>query len=200
MKIIGLTGQSGAGKGAVAKIFSEHGIPHIDCDEIYHSMLKSGSECTKALVAEFGCEILDTDGSVDRKKLRNVVFSGEGHKERLKKLNEISHRFVLTRCRELLELYRDEGRIAVVVDAPTLFESGFDKECDVIVAVTAPYEVRIKRITDRDGLPVEKVKERFENQLSESFFAENAHYVIENDLDISALKKKTEEFIRENLI
>lgn len=199
MKIIGLTGQSGAGKGTVAKIFSDHGIPHVNCDEIYHSMLKGGSDCTNALSAEFGCEILNADGSVDRKKLGQVVFSGEGHKERLEKLNRISHSFVLARCRELIKLYEDEGRTAVIIDAPTLFESGFNRECDVIIAVTAPYEIRLNRITERDGLAESKVKERFDNQLSETFFEENAHYVIRNDEDISALKKKTEEIIRENL-
>ena len=199
MKIIGLTGQSGAGKGTVAKILKKNGIPHIDCDEIYHSMLISGGECTNELAKHFGSDILAEDGTVDRKKLGSIVFSGEGHEKNLAKLNEITHSRVLKKCRELLEGYKAQGKIAVAVDAPTLFESGFDKECDIILSVIAPHEIRLKRIINRDRISLEKALERFSAQKSEDFFRENSDYVIENATDEDELEKSIQKFIREKL-
>lgn len=199
MKIIGLTGQSGAGKGTAAKILEKNGIPHIDCDEIYHSMLTAGGECTSELAKHFGSEILAPDGSVDRKKLGSVVFSGEGHEKRLAELNEITHSIVLKKCRRLIEEYKGQGKFAVAVDAPTLFESGFDKECDIILSVLAHHELRLERIINRDGISREKALERFSAQKSEDFFRNNSDYVIENSDDEAELEVAIKKFIREKL-
>ena len=199
MKIIGLTGQSGAGKGTAAKILEKNGIPHIDCDKIYHSMLTPGGECTYALAKHFGNEILAPDGSVDRKKLGSVVFIGDGHEKRLAELNEITHSLVLEKCRRLIEEYKEQGKIAVAVDAPTLFESGFDKECDIILSILAPHKIRLGRIMSRDKISKEKALERFSAQKSEDFFRENSDYIIENAKGEDELEKSIQKFIREKL-
>ncbi len=199
MKIIGLSGQSGAGKGTVAKILAENGIPHIDCDRIYHSMLTPSGECTNELSKAFGTEILAPDGSVDRKKLGSMVFSGEGHEKRLEVLNSITHSLVLKKCRALIEEYKNQDKIAVTVDAPTLFESGFDRECDIILSVLAPHEIRLERIMKRDRISREKAIERFSAQKSEDFFRENSDYVIENSAAEGELEAAIQKFIREKL-
>ena len=199
MKIIGLTGQSGAGKGTVAKILAENGIPHIDCDKIYHSMLKAEGECTKALIERFGKEILSEDGSVNRKKLANKVFLCDDKEKNLADLNAITHSTVLKKCRELISEYKDQGKIAAAVDAPTLFESGFDKECDIILSVIAPIEIRLIRIMKRDELSREQALARFSAQKSEEFFIENSDYVIKNEHDEKELKNAVLKFIGEKL-
>lgn len=197
MKVIGLTGQSGAGKGCVADVLSEHGIPHIDCDAVYHDILVPPSECLDALVSEFGKKILAPDGELDRKALGKLVFTGSWHKKRLQKLNTITHGFVLERCREIIKGYENDGIKAVTVDAPTLFESGFDRECDIILVVTAPKEARAERITERDGITTDAALERISAQNDEKFYTEKADFVICNDSDLCALRKKTEDFISE---
>lgn len=199
MKIIGLTGQSGAGKGVVAGILEKNGIPNIDCDAVYHSMLTPDGECTKALADHFGCEILSADGSVDRKKLADAVFCGDGHEKRLSELNKITHSLVLKKCRELIEKYKSQGKIAVVIDAPTLFESGFDKECDIILSITAPEKIRLERIIKRDEISHEKALQRFSAQKNGDFFIENSNYIIENIGDEAELEKSIQKFIREKL-
>ncbi len=199
MKIIGLTGQSGAGKGTVAKILEKNGIPHIDCDAVYHSMLTPDGECTKELAKHFGENILSEDGSINRKRLADAVFFGEGHEKRLRELNEITHSLVLKKCREMIEEYKSQGKIAVAVDAPTLFESGFDRECDIIFSVIAPYEIRLERIMKRDEISLEKIHQRFSAQKSEDFFRENSDYIIENTAGEDELEKSIKKFIREKL-
>lgn len=199
MKIIGLTGQSGAGKGTVASIFEKYAIPHIDCDKVYHSLLTSNSDCTKALADEFGAEILSRDGSVDRKRLGTAVFCGEGHAERLEVLNRITHKFVLDECRKILADFESQGKSAAVVDAPTLFESGFDKECDVIISVVAPLDIRLGRITERDRITREKALERFSAQKSEDFFRKHSDFIIENTGGTEELDTAIQKIIREIL-
>ncbi len=199
MKIIGLTGQSGAGKGIVAKILAENGIPHIDCDAIYHSMLTRDGECTKKLKKRFGAEILSEDGSVDRKKLADTVFGGEDKEKNLADLNAITHSVVLKKCRELLASYKAQGKIAAAVDAPALFESGFHKECDIIISVIAPREMRLHRVMMRDGISSKRALARFSAQKSEEFFIENSDFIIENTAGEEELKNAVLKFIREKL-
>lgn len=197
MKIIGLTGQSGAGKGCVSDVLSENGFPHIDCDKVYHDLLVPPSECLDALVSKFGKKILAPDGALDRKVLGKLVFTGLCHKKRLNALNKITHAYVLEKCRELIRGYEKEGKKAVIVDAPTLFESGFDRECDIILVVTSPADIRAGRIEERDGISHEAALERISSQQNEAFYTEKADFVICNDSDLDALKRKTEKFISE---
>ena len=189
MKIIGLTGPSGAGKGEVAAFLCEYGIPHINCDSIYHSLLTPNTDCTYEIIKEFGLCVAADDGSVDRKKLAAIV------KDWLNTLNRITHKYVLIECRKLIEKYQGEGKKAVTIDAPTLFESGFDKECDIILVVTAPEDVRLGRIEERDSLGREKAKQRINAQPNDEFYTKKADFVIVNDSDKDALKEKVERFI-----
>lgn len=195
MKIIGLTGPSGAGKGEVAAFLCEYGIPHINCDSIYHSLLTPNTDCTYEIIKEFGLCVMADDGSVDRKKLAAIVFGDEKNKELLNTLNKITHKYVLIECRKLIEMYEGEGKKAVTIDAPTLFESGFDKECDIILVVTAPEAVRLGRIEERDSLGHEKAQQRINAQPTDDFYTQKADFVIVNDSDKGRLKEKVGEFI-----
>ena len=179
MLTVGLTGPSGAGKGAVASLFARYGVPSIDTDAVYHSLLVPPSACLIELTARFGQGILDKNGTLDRKALAAVVFA-PGHEAELSDLNRISHRHVLDEVRRLLTVYEAEGKPAVLVDAPQLFESGFDAECDFILSVLAPHEVRLARIIARDGLDEARAIARMDAARPDEFFRENSDAVILN--------------------
>ena len=183
MKVIGLCGGSGAGKGTVCSIFAELGIPSIDTDKLYHSLISTDSECTRELVSAFGSDVYANPG-VDRKALRNIVFSSP---ENLAILNKITHKHILASVRSLIK-NTGEAR-AIIIDAPLLFESGFDKECDVKICVIADEDVRIERITKRDGISPEIAKARIASQIPNDELKEICDYTIENNVGTDELRK-----------
>ena len=190
MKVIGLCGGSGSGKGTVSGLFLKQGIPSIDTDAIYREITSGDSECLRALSIEFGDEIISTDGSLNRKALSKIVFSGKGAEVRLKKLNEISHQFILDETRSRLSEYEEQGFLTAIVDAPVLFESGFNTECDCVIAVVADREVRINRIMLRDKIDRESAISRIDSQLNDEWLASHADYVIENNSDLVTLESQ----------
>ena len=200
MKIIGLCGGSGSGKGAVCDLFLELSIPSIDTDAVYHDMTRFDSPCLRALRKEFGDEIIAEDGSLDRIVLRDIVFCGENSFEKRQKLNTITHAFILDETRRIIEGKRAEGALAVIVDAPLLYESGFDKECDVTVCVIADEDVRISRIVSRDGITKEDAIKRIRGQISNDGLIEKSDFVIENNGDIEYLRSKVFELYKKIII
>lgn len=192
MKVIGLCGGSGSGKGFIGKMFLSLDIPTIDTDKVYHELISKKSDCTLALIDEFGTDILNPDGSVSRPALRSLVFS-HGTRERLNRLNEITHKFILNKTEELIKEYERLGKKAVIIDAPLLFESGFNQKCDIIILVTAEREVRIKRIMERDLITREAAERRIDSQLSDELLKERVDIVIDNSHDGDAALKKVVE-------
>ena len=198
IKIIGLTGQSGAGKGAFCDILKTFNIAVIDADKVYHSLLISGTECVNELYEFFGSQIIDSDGNVDRKQLAKIVFADDG-KDKLKALNSITHKHVFKKTIELINQYENDGFLAVTVDAPLLFEAEFDKICDVCISVLASQETRLKRIIDRDGLSEEAALARLRAQNDDSYYIERSDYVITNDSTLEELKNSATRVISEIL-
>ena len=126
---IGLCGQSGAGKGYIAALFAEKGVPSIDTDRIYRDLTGPASPkspCMEALCAAFGPDTANEDGSLNRTYLRSVVFGAE-NRERLHLLNRITHRFILAETEMRADKLTRDGAEFVLIDAPLLYESGFDK-------------------------------------------------------------------------
>ncbi len=188
MLTVGLTGPSGAGKGTVAAIFARYGIPAIDTDAVYHELLFPPSPCLDELAERFGDSILAADGTLDRAALAEIVFA-PGHAAELSALNAISHRHVLREVRAMLEVNRMAEIPLTLVDAPQLFESGFDRECDLVLAVLAPHDVRLRRIMARDDLTQERAEARLSATLSDDVFQAKADHVIRNDGDHAALEQ-----------
>lgn len=181
MKKIGLCGSSGSGKGYVSKKFSKYDIPTIDTDLVYReTTIKKGTPCLLALVNEFGTQILNESAELDRKALATIVFEGEGAKGRLERLNKIAHRYIKIDTENLINQYESEGKKAVIIDAPVLFESGFDKMCDFTVCVIAPYEMKLERIIKRDNISREKALSRLNSQLSDEELKKLSTYYIDN--------------------
>ena len=193
MKVIGLCGGSGSGKGTLARMLSEGGFLHIDADAVYHEITSCDSPCLRAMTEAFGRDIISPSGALDRKALASVVFA-DGAKDKLALLNSISHRYVLDEIRRRIALA--EGKyFGAIVDAPLLFESGFNTECDIVISVTAPREVRISRISERDGIDRDAAERRINTQLDDEFLRLHSDIIITNDKDTTALYEQAQELI-----
>jgi dephospho-CoA kinase len=178
MKIIGVTGPSGAGKSLLSETFTKRNIPVIDADALYHSLLVPPSECLDAIKAAFGECVIAPDGTLDRAALGAVVFSNE---KKLALLNETVLSRVLVRIREVIASYAESGALAVAVDAPTLIESGFNRECDFVLSILAPKRDRIERIMARDSISREKAELRINAQKDDEFYIKASDAVLIND-------------------
>lgn len=192
--LVGLCGRSGSGKGYISKMFDENGIPSIDTDAVYREMTGpltaadssiehatqkyEFSPCMTELIDRFGERIVAPDGSLNRRVMRDLVF-GEDHAV-LSDLNRITHRHILKKTEELAEELYESGHSIVLIDAPVLYESGFDKFCEAVVCVTAPENVIIERIMKRDGLPIEEARRRLAVQKPVSELEDLADYIINN--------------------
>ena len=194
MKIIGITGPTGAGKSLLSGYMREKGIPVIDADEVYHSLLVPPSSCLDALRAAFGDEVFSEDGGLDRQALSKIVFND---KEKLQLLNDTVLGFVLDQAREMLDGYEAEGYSLAAVDAPTLIESGFDRECHAVVSVLSAPEIRVNRIMERDCIDRDAAEMRVRAQREDSFYTEHSDIVLVNDGGESEFYKKCEKLLKE---
>ena len=194
MLLIGLTGPSGAGKSTVGKLFASFGLPVLNADDIYHTLLTPPSECLSDIAACFGQEVIQPNGALNRKALASIVFN-DPHE--LEKLNHITHSHVLRDFRRQLKKIRDAGIPAAVFDAPQLFESGANQECNIVVSVLAEEETRVQRIIARDGISRQAALERIHAQKSDHFFKTHSDYVIENNVNTDALISQVQNILRE---
>ncbi|MCL2223163.1 MAG: dephospho-CoA kinase [Oscillospiraceae bacterium] len=175
MYIIGITGPSGAGKSSAMHALESLGALSLDCDEIYHKLLISSEHMTSEIINRFGD--VSTGGKIDRKKLREIVFNDA---VALEALNTITHKYVWEELDREIRAFNKRGGEIASVDAIALFESSFNKECDVVVGVLAPKEQRISRIMKRDGLTREQAESRVFAQQDDSFYIHNCDYILEN--------------------
>ena len=197
MIVIGLCGSSGSGKGYVCKKLKElYLIEHIDTDKVYRDIVRGDSPCLRELCEYFGNEILSEDGSLDRRVLSAKVFEGTDSDKRLKRLNEITHKYIKVETERILEESKSAGVWAIMIDAPVLFESGFDKLCDCTVCVTAPRELKLKRITKRDGISLEKAEARLRSQMTDEELRGLCGFEIVNN-DSGDLEIRMEAFFNE---
>ncbi len=182
MLILGLCGGSGSGKNAVGAVFSSFGFSVLDTDLLYHTMIAADTPLSREIIAQFGNTVRSEGGGVDRLALSRLVF-GDGAEKSARRalLNRISHTAVLAECRRWLEAEKEKGTAVAVINAPLLFESGFHRECDLVVAVLAPISLRIARIIARDGIDEAAAARRISAQLSDEYLAEHTDLQVYND-------------------
>lgn len=195
--LIGLTGPTGAGKSTVAELLQKAGWAVVDCDALTRSSEVYDGSCIEELQAAFGADIA-SGGVLDRKELARRAFSSE---EKKKRLESITFPRIMGAVRKQVKDAVKAGHRIIALDAPTLFEAGLDLECARILAVTAPAEERLERIKIRDGLTDEQAALRLSAQHGESFYAEQADWVIENgrEADLSATLEPVLAELREAL-
>lgn len=181
-KIIGLTGGIGSGKTMVAKYIESLGIPvYIADDEA--KILMSNPAIINAISKEFGTNIVDNE-TLNRKKLAKLVFNNP---DKLKILNTIVHPQVKRHFDEWVKKHKNAP--LVVKEAAILFESGGDKYCDAIITVTAPVEIRVQRIMERDKIDRESILQRIQNQWTDEQRIAKSDYVIHNISDDETYKQ-----------
>ena len=185
--IIGLTGGIASGKSTVSKYLVEKGFKVYDADKIAKDI--SGKKSVQEeIILTFGNEILDENGNVDRKKLKEIVFED---KEKLKQLNAIIHPKVIDFYKELKEQNTDK---IIIFDVPLLFESGIDKFCDKILVVISDYKIQLNRIVERDKIDRDLAEKIIKSQLSNEERIKKADVVIENNSSLEDLFEKVERF------
>lgn len=193
-KIIGLTGQSGAGKSTVADFLAKNGYTVINADRLVKNIYESNSPCLKTLASVFGEEIITPYGVPDRELLAKKAFAT---KENTVLLNSIIHPFVTAELFSQIKKAVADNIRAVVYDAPQLFESNADVICDEIISVTAEKSVRLERICRRDNISEQHALLRMSAQLDEKFFRENSDYIIENNSDLNSLNIQLEGLLKQ---
>ena len=185
--IIGLTGGIASGKSTVSKYLAEKGFKVYDADKIAKNISEE-KYVQEEIITTFGDKILDRNGNIDRKKLKEIVFE---NKDKLKKLNGIIHPKVIDFYKKLKEKNTDE---MIIFDVPLLFESGLDKICDKILVVISDYEVQLDRIVERDKIDRELASKIVKAQLSNEERIKKADIVIENNSNLEDLFEKVERF------
>lgn len=169
--IVGLTGGTGAGKTSALAALEDLGGTVLDCDAVYHQMLRTDPALREAITAAFG-PVFCPDGSLDRQKLGTLVFSDHAA---LGRLNAIVYEYLPP---ELLR--RAQGHTLVGLDAISLMESGLGRLCACTVAVLAPAEDRVCRIMARDGISEDYARLRISAQPSDDFYREHCSHILEN--------------------
>lgn len=187
MKIIGITGGTGSGKGYISKYLQSLGAYHLDADAVGHEIIKKGQLAFDEIVDYFGTVILGDDGEIVRKSLGTIVFSDA---EKLKILNQCTHKYIQQYIiNEIASIKRGDKQYPVfLIDAPLLLEGGLVDLCDAIFVVFAPEEIRLERIMKRDDITLEIAKNRIASQKSWSEYEALATDIIQNLGDEALLK------------
>lgn len=194
--IIGLTGQTGAGKSTVRDIFKEKGAAVIDADSVAHDITDNDLDCIYDIVSRFSCLVLNEKGKINRKALGRRVFSDP---KELAALNKIIFPYILKAIEHKVLGYISKGAETVIIDGATVIESGCGKMCDVLISVVAEEETRITRIIKRDGITKADAEKRVLAQKPEEFYTENSDYVIRNDSTPAELERNVNSVLKNML-
>lgn len=185
--ILGITGGTGCGKTTLLNIIAEKGGLILDCDAVYHQLLTRDDRLLQTIEARFPGTV--ENGQLQRKKLGAIVFSDHNA---LQDLNKITHSAIKE---EVLRQLEAKPRLAAI-DAIALFEGGLAELCDTIVAVTAPVEVRVQRLMQRDQISEDYARSRIAAQHDESWFRQHCHHILENDSTQAHFQEKCVAFLR----
>ena len=185
--ILGITGGTGCGKTTLLNLLAENGFTVLDCDAIYHNLLKTDKNMLCAIENRFPGVVVD--GTLDRKKLGSVVFADPAA---LQDLNKITHSAVKT---EVLRLLKSADKAAI--DAIGLFEGELASLCDLTVAVTAPENLRVQRLMARDNIPEAYARSRIAAQRSNEEFTSLCDYALDNSGTETAFQEKCLAFFRD---
>lgn len=184
---IGLTGQTGAGKGYIGKKLKDAGFNVLDTDIYARKITEKNSFVFPKLQEVFGNDIIE-NGELNRPLLARRAFS---NKEKTKTLNSIMHPAIIELCKK-------DAKFPAVLDAPLLFECGANKLCTVVLAVTADEKTRICRIMKRDGITAEQAKLRINAQKDEEFYKSHADFVINNN-DGEDIESQIQHFLKDTV-
>lgn len=193
-EVIGLTGQTGAGKSTVRKLLKAKGAAVIDADFVAHEVADNNLSCLTDIVEHFSCTVLDEKGKLNRRALGRIVFSD---RKKLALLNKIMFPYIVSAIKGQVTAYEQAGAQIIVIDGATLIESGCAKMCSVLVSVTADEETRLTRIIHRDGISKRDAVRRVSAQNPEEFYIKASDYVIKNNGTPGDLERAAEKVLDE---
>lgn len=182
MIIVGITGGIGSGKSVISRIFRQLGIPVYDADAAAKDLYRRYPELLQKVKSEFGEDVIDAKGNIDRKKLATIVFQDP---ERLKLLNRMVHPMVRKDFKEWVAAHR--AAPYVMKEAAILFESGTHRDCDLVITVVASPELRLQRVRSRDQRSVAEIRKVMEQQWSDEDKSRKSDFVVRNDEDDAVL-------------
>ena len=187
---VGLTGSIGVGKSFVLDILRELGARTIDADAIAREVVEPGTAGLKAVVDEFGAEILKPDGSLNRAALGSIVFADEARRQ---KLNSILHPFIIARQDELMRQWEKETPDAiVVVDAALMIESGGYKRLDKLIVVHCQTQIQLERLMKRDNISREEAERRITAQMPQEEKKRHANYLIDTSAGFESARQQVQ--------
>jgi dephospho-CoA kinase len=181
---IGLTGGIGSGKSAACKIFSELGVPVIDADDIAHSLVEPGMPAFKEITKIFGNEVIASDGSLDRKIIRDKVFANEIDRKRLESiLHPVVYEEIAVRVKNINSKY-------CIISIPLLLETDASKTVDRILVIDVPRELQLERAVNRDKTNKSDINAIIDSQMSRKDRLSAADDIVDNKDNINDLRKR----------
>lgn len=188
--VVGLTGPTGAGKSSVTDVAKNLGFKIIDCDALARLAVEKGSDGLAYIVKAFGDGVLNSDGTLNRKQLAALAFSASDKTELLNK----------TLLPHIVKLIKAQIDVPLVLlDAPTLFESGADSLCDDVIVVLCDEKTRKERIIKRDGIDESAAELRIKAGKDDNFYIERSNNIVYNDCELSVLNLKIQKLLNKLL-
>lgn len=184
--VVGLTGPTGAGKSSVTAVAEELGFKVIDCDQFARIAVEKGSEGLAAVVSVFGDDVLNQDGSLNRAALASKAFATI---ESTELLNQTLLPYIVKLINNEINTER------VLLDAPTLFESGADSLCNEVIAVISDEKTRKARIMERDGIDEAAAELRMSAGKNDQFYIEKTDNIVYNDCELSVFNLKIQKLL-----
>ena len=191
---VGLTGGIGSGKSTASRYFESLGAFVLDADEEAKKLITSNETVQHELISEFGTDIIDGTGRVDKNKLSRVAFQDEDHQQRL---NSVVHPYIFNLIdKEFNRVFNDKKHGVFIVDAALIYETGFDAHLDYVIVVTAHLKNRMERALGRETLSREEILKRVDFQWPEEEKVNMADFVVHNDGTEVELQKNIESLIK----
>ena len=191
---VGLTGGIGSGKSTASRYFESLGAFVLDADEETKNLITSNETVQHELISEFGTDIIDGTGRVNKKKLARIAFQDEDHQQRL---NSVVHPYIFNLVdKEFNRVLNDKKHGVFIVDAALIYETGFDAHLDYVIVVTAHLKNRMERALGRKTLSREEILKRVGFQWPEEEKVNMADFVVHNDGTEAELQKNIESLIK----
>lgn len=190
--VIGLTGGIASGKSTISSILKAVGWPVIDADLIARQIVMPGSKGLEQIVNRFGPQMLNSDGTLDRKKLGKMVFDDP---KKLSDLDKIEHPLIQEAINSQLDEFKKQHLPVVVLDVPLLFETGMDEECDLTVLAVVDQATQLKRLMKRDQISKMDAVKKISSQMSLKEKMQRADVIIDNNGTLEQTRSQVAELV-----
>lgn len=190
--VIGLTGGIASGKSTISSILKAVGWPVIDADLIARQIVMPGSKGLEQIVNRFGSQMLNSDGTLDRKKLGKTVFDDP---KKLSDLDKIEHPLIQEAIDSQLDEFKKQHLPVVVLDVPLLFETGMDEECDLTVLAVVDQATQLKRLMKRDQISKMDAVKKISSQMSLKEKMQRADVIIDNNGTLEQTRSQVAELV-----